>query len=818
MYAEIILPLALPQIYTFAVPAALQSAAQVGCRAEVPFGKQKVYAGLIARLSPQLPEGIKPKAILSILDEKPLLHPIHLQLWQWIANYYMCSVGEVMHAALPAAFKLSGESILSANPLFSHDLSLLSDDEYLIAEALQHQAELSPEQIRSIVNKKNIYPLIRSLLDKGVVLVKEELQELYKPKTATFVRLQSPYSHDEEALRQLFDELAKAPKQLELLMAYWQLSKSSQQNDIAKSKLLQRTAASDASLKSLVEKKVFALTEKKVDRLADSISENIAPISYELNDSQQRALQLLQQHLEEKNIALLHGVTSSGKTQVYIELLRRTIEQGKQALFLLPEIALTAQMISRLKKVFGDKVGIYHSKFNDAERVEIWNKVLNKEYQIVLGARSALFLPFSDLGLIVVDEEHDSSYKQFDPAPRYQARDVAVYMGTLFQSKVLLGSASPSIESYANAAFGRYGLVEMAERYGGVQPPTIELIDLSLASVRQQMVSLFSKPLLDAIKDTLASEEQVILFKNRRGYAPFIMCNDCNAVPKCARCDVSLTYHKNSHILKCHYCGYQIAGLSQCPDCDSTHLREQGFGTEKIEDELQLLLPEVHLGRLDFDTAQSKTGFSKIISDFEQKKTHILVGTQMVTKGLDFDNVGLVGILSADQLIHFPNFRAAERAFQLMLQVSGRAGRRDKQGKVLIQTTLPAHPLFEYLQSGDFKNFYIEEVRQRQQWHYPPYTRLINITLKHKNRELLNDASFIFAEELRRELKDAVLGPISPLISRIRNFYLREITLKLPRDPHIIRTGKAHLQTTMQRMQQDPKYKSVITQLDIDPM
>ncbi|MGB0840354.1 MAG: replication restart helicase PriA, partial [Chitinophagales bacterium] len=780
-YAHIILPLAVANEYTYRVPTHLLQDVVVGKRVEVQFGKKRTYAGIVKTIfEPVKALEFKTKDIINVLDAAPILTSKQLQLWAWIATYYMCTEGEVLTAALPSAFKLSSETNLSLNPAFSHDYSLLSDREYLITEALTIQKDINIADAQNILQIKNIFPIVKSLLEKGVILVKEELLERYKPKMARFIQLAADFS-GEEGMLKAFEQIGtRAIKQQALLMAYYQLSQQQEDPWIAKKQLVTKANAAGQQVKSLVKKGIFEEKEQVVSRLA--LHEVTDTVWYELSEQQEKALQEVQTAFEKKSVVLLKGITSSGKTQIYIKLIEEVIQRGQQVLYLLPEIALSAQMIARLRQVFGQDIGIYHSKFNAEERIEIWQKVLHGEYKVVIGARSALFLPFQDLGLVVVDEEHDPSFKQFDPAPRYHARDAAIYLAYLYKAKVILGSATPSLESYHNATkLKKYGLVELNQRFGGVKPPRIEVVNLQEARKAKQMKSHFSIKLINELRKALEQGEQAIIFQNRRGYSPYLICNTCEWIPLCHQCDVSLTYHKHANHLRCHYCGYTRKPISKCESCKSTDVQIRGFGTEKIEDELQIFFPDAKIGRLDLDTARSKKGFERVITAFEKKELHILVGTQMITKGLDFDNVSIVGVISVDQLLSFPDFRATERAYQLILQVSGRAGRRQKQGQVLLQTSKPEHPIIHHILYGSYLGFFRSEALERINHQYPPFVRLIQVTLKHKVSTKVNEGAFILARALTLVLKKAVLGPTVPIVSRVRNYYLRTILVKLPK-------------------------------------
>ncbi len=675
LFADVILPLALPKrAYTYSVPEDLAQAVQPGVRVEVPFGQNKLYSGVVERVHAEKPE-YRVKFVIAVLDEIAVVTQRQLQLWDWLADYYCCTLGEVMIAALPGHLKLTSETKLVANPYFGDDFSELDNDEYLLAEALHLQNEISIDDARKILNKKTVLPVVHRLLLKGVLSLREDLQEKYKPKKVMAVRLAEPYRSDPDLLRPVFEELDKYEKQSETLLAFIQLSRD--RLWVSKQEVIDKAGISESPLKTLVKRAVLEFYEREVSRVAgfeDDMTE-----AGEMSEQQRRALSEINTHFRDKNTVLLHGVTGSGKTRIYLELIREVLLQGGQVLYLLPEIGLTTQFITRLQRVFGADVAVYHSKINYNERVEVWRSA-NAGKPVLLAARSGLFLPFQNLQLVIVDEEHDPSFKQYDPAPRYNARDTAIYLAGLYRAKVLLGTATPSIESYYNAESGKYGLVTMTDRFGGLELPDIRPIDLREQHKTKQMQSIFAPALLDALKAALANGEQAILFQNRRGYSPILECQVCGWTAQCRHCDVSLTYHKFSNRLRCHYCGYQQEPVTICPACGSGKVGLLGFGTEKIEDELQLFLPDARIGRMDLDTAGTKSSLTAILNDFEEKRLDILVGTQMVTKGLDFDNVGVVGVLGADQLVRFPDFRAGERAYQLLTQVAGRAGRKHKRG------------------------------------------------------------------------------------------------------------------------------------------
>lgn len=810
-YADVILPLALPKNYTYAIPDGMEDTIQAGSRVAVQLGRQKKYAGIVKAVHGQAPLDYKTKPLLDLLDKEPVVYPAQLSFWQWIASYYMCTEGEVLNAALPAHLKLSSETILLYNDAFGDDMTSLDEDEYLIAEALLMRKELRIDEVQLILDKADVYSTIKKLIEKKVCLVFEELKEAYKEKKESYVQLHPVYEAEEQ-LSALFNELGRAPKQMELLLAYLHLLKT--QGAVLQSELLKKSGASAAQLKGLVDKNIVWIEKRVVDRVPGSKAES--NIDFTLSPAQEAALLAVRQSFEHKPVTLLHGVTSSGKTQVYVKLIEDCIATGKQVLYLLPEIALTAQIIRRLQKHFGSKIGIYHSRFNNNERVEIWNKVKSGELQIVLGARSSMLLPFRDIGLIILDEEHDASYKQQDPAPRYHARDAAIYYAGLFGAKVLLGSATPSLESYFNAQQGKYGLVTLEERFGGIEMPSIEIADIKQPTAEKQMLHNFTPMLADAVKQTLALGKQVILFQNRRGYAPFLLCTTCGWIPHCKQCDVSLTYHRNQDKLHCHYCGTQYPYLYTCAACGSQTLIPKSFGTEKIEEDLQQLFPEARIARMDVDAVRNKDSHNKMIQQLEQQRIDILVGTQMVVKGLDFDNVSLVGILSADSLLSYPDFRVNERAFQLMEQVSGRAGRKKDKGRVVIQANNTRHPVLQYVSLHDYKAMYEAEIVERQRFGYPPFFRLLKITIKHKKQLVVEQAAQILGSWLQPHLGAQLVGPAAPLVSRVRNNYLQEMLIKLPRDSKTIAQTKQLLREHFVKLQAEKKFRSVIIIPDVD--
>ncbi|HLL43502.1 MAG TPA: primosomal protein N', partial [Segetibacter sp.] len=717
VFAEIIIPLALPKNYTWVVPEHVKENIQQGSRVEVQL-KNKKYSGVVKLLHNNKPPSFEPKEILNVLDEQPLIYTNQLKLWEWMADYYMCNEGDVMQAALPSHLKLSSESILTYNEEYGEDFSDLNDEEYLVAEALLLKKELKLSEVQQILDASHVYPVIKGLIEKKVCMAWEALKETYKHKLETYIHLSSDY-HNEENLSKLLNEWSKnkAPKQLELLLSYLQLVKT--EGEVTQTNLLKKANATIAQLKGLTDKNILRLEKRSVDRLP-SLPRDIK-IDFTLSPAQVMAADSVKQILNEKTVCLLQGVTSSGKTLIYIQLIEQYIKEGKQVLYMLPEIALTAQIIRRLQKYFGGYITIYHSKFSPNERVEIWNKIKTGETKVILGARSSLFLPFKYLGLIIVDEEHDASYKQQEPAPRYHGRDAAIYYASLFNAKVLLGSATPSIESSYNARTGKYGLVHLTERYGNVQMPLMQIVDLKTIITQNKGKIILSPQLTEAIQQTLQQKKQVILFQNRRGYSPYQICGACGWIPHCEYCNVSLTYHKAKNKLQCHYCGTTYPLVLTCAACGSHNFMQKNFGTEKLEETLTEAFPEAKIARMDYDSIRGKNDHDALIKLFEQQRIDILAGTQMVVKGLDFEHVNLVGIADADALLNFADFRVNERAFQLMEQVSGRAGRREEQGKVIVQVSNTQHPVLHFVQQHNYEELYKFEIENRRQFFYPPF-------------------------------------------------------------------------------------------------
>lgn len=812
-FVEVILPLSLAKTFTYRISEAEFNYIKKGMRVAVPFGKSKIYTALVIELHQNAPTLYEAKEIHQILDEKPLVTEIQIAHWQWIASYYMCAIGDVYRGAIPSALLLESETVISQKQDLFVDESQLSDDEFLIYQALQQQSSLKVQDIIAILNKKNIFPILQKLIDNNILVLQEEMLENYKPKLVRYVRLNAKYDSN-EGLGELLETLKNATKQKEIVLSYFQLS-ATDKKPITVKKLTETANSTTAIVKALIDKEIFEEYYLQEDRLnfKGKSSEN----QLKLSVAQQTAFEEIQENLTQKEVCLLHGVTSSGKTEIYTKLIEEYIATGKQVLYLLPEIALTTQLVGRLRAHFGNKVAVFHSKYSNNERVEVWNQVLenSEKAQIVIGARSALFLPFQDLGFIIVDEEHEQTYKQVDPAPRYHARDAAIVLANLQKAKVLLGSATPSMETYYNAKSGKYGFVEIFERYRNVLMPEIELVDLKDKYFRKKMVGHFSDVLIEEITNALALGEQVILFQNRRGYSPLLECVTCGHVPQCQQCDVSLTYHKHKNQLRCHYCGYSIAKPTNCHACSSVDLTTKGFGTEQIQQELLALFPSHKIGRMDQDTTRGKFGFEKIIDSFKNREIDILVGTQMLGKGLDFDNVTLVGIMNADNMLYHPDFRAFERSFQMMTQVSGRSGRSEKQGKVIIQTYSPLHNTIQQVTKNDYEGMYNEQLYERQIYKYPPYFKLVKLTLKHRDFDKLKQGAMWLYQVMQQNLPMPVLGPEEPPISRIRNEYIRTIMVKIPMNISVVNTKKT-IQKMLNSFEAVPSYRSIRVIVNVD--
>lgn len=812
-FVEVVLPLSLAKTFTYRISEAEFHFIKKGMRVAVPFGKSKIYTALVIDIHQNKPSLYDAKEIHEILDEKPIATETQIKHWLWVATYYMCGIGDVYRGAFPSGLLLESETIISYKTDTVVDQNELSDEEFLVYEALQQQSSLKVQEIILILNKKNIFPILQKMITKDIIVLEEEMKESYKPKLVRYVKLHAKYESD-NGLGELLEVLKSANKQKEIVLAYFQLM-ASEKKPITVKKLAEVSNSASATVKALIDKEIFEEYLLQQDRV--SFSGQATEKQLLLSEPQETAFTTIKNSFAEKEVCLLHGVTSSGKTEIYIKLIEEYLATGKQVLYLLPEIALTTQLVSRLRLHFGDKVAVFHSKYSNNERVEVWKQTLENspKAQIVIGARSALFLPFNDLGLLIVDEEHEQTFKQTDPAPRYHARDAAIVLANFHNAKVLLGSATPSIETYFNTQTDKYGLVTLAERYNNVRMPEIVLVDLKDKHFRKRMTGHFSDLLIEEIAEALSLGEQVILFQNRRGYSPIIECMTCGHVPHCQQCDVSLTFHKHKNQLRCHYCGYSIAKPSHCHSCSSIDLTTKGFGTEQIEQELIALFPKAKTGRMDQDTTRGKFGFEKIIDSFKNREIDILVGTQMLAKGLDFDNVSLVGIMNADNMLHHPDFRAFERSFQMMTQVAGRAGRSEKQGKVVIQTYNPNHNTIQQVTNHNYIGMYKEQLYDRMIYKYPPYFRIIKLTLKHREFDKLKEGSMWLYQVLSQNLGIPVLGPEEPAISRIRNEYIRTILIKIPQNMPLGATKKT-IQKMMNSFEAVAQYRAIKVVVNVD--
>lgn len=813
-FINVILPIPLERSFTYSITEEEATLLQPGMRVAVPFGKSKIYTGIVHSVHQDPPEVYEAKEIHQLLDDYPIINAIQLKHWEWIASYYMCTLGEVVRSALPSAFLLESETLVVRNTEYEVDENELLDDEFLVYEALQHQSILKVQEVSAIIERKNVLPILQRLLEKKIILLKEEVYEQYKPKLVRYVKLGAEYGADDK-LEELLNSLTRAPKQSQVVLTLFQLQ-GRNQKPIKITELEKVSNTSKAVIKSLVDKGILEEYFIKTDRVNFGGSSDDSETK-DLNEYQKSSLIDIKKAFKEKKVTLLKGVTSSGKTEVYVKLIEECLEKGLQALYLLPEIALTTQLISRLQEYFGEKIAVYHSKYNVQERVEVWQNVLQSKpkAQLVIGARSAMYLPFGKLGLVIVDEEHESSFKQFDPAPRYHARDAAIVLGNLHTANVLLGSATPSVETYYNAKTGKYGYTEITRRYGNVLMPEMELVDIKEATRKKRMKGHFSERLLLEMQETLLEGNQIILFQNRRGFAPLLECLTCGHTPQCPNCDVSLTYHQFRNQLRCHYCGHHTSLPESCFACGSPDLDTKGFGTEQIEKEVIGLFPEAKVGRMDLDTTRGKHGYEKIITAFEQQELDILVGTQMLTKGLDFRNVNLVGVMNADSLLNFPDYRAHERTYQLLTQVSGRAGRTKKRGKVIIQTYNPHHQILKQVTTSDYEGMYTDQLYERQQFKYPPVNRIIKVTFKHKNYNVLNEAADWFSGALRSNFGGTVLGPEYPPVARIRNQYLKHIVVKVQKVQSLAQT-KANIRRIEKSFKAVAMYRSVRVIYNVD--
>ncbi|MFT5779015.1 MAG: primosomal protein N' (replication factor Y) [Crocinitomicaceae bacterium] len=820
LFVDVILPVPIRNEFTYRVPFELNDAIFTGARVVVPFGKSKLITGIVTRIHEDVPQQYQARYLEHLLDERPIITPRQYTFWKWISGYYMAPIGDVMNAALPANFKLASETQIVLHPDFTINPKLLTERELEIVLALELREKMDLKEISELIGIKTIQPAIKALLEKKAVISVEALNEKFAPKTAVFIRLADAYLGEDEISTYIqgIETIKSKGKQVSALLSLihkGEFSNGSMTPVLRK--VLLDDGCSQSSLNTLELNGIIIQEKQEMSRFSDTGDEGLQ--FKELTVSQLESLKEINRGFEEEKVVLLHGVTGSGKTEVYVQLIQEQLDLGKQILFLLPEIALTTQLIQRLSIYFGEQIGVYHSKFNQNERVEIWNHVLNDDpnrFRIVLGARSSIFLPFQDLGLIVVDEEHESSFKQYNPSPRYNARDCAIVLGSLHKANVLLGSATPSIETYFNAKSDKYRLVDLSERFGGMLLPEIQCADVRKERKQKSMQSHFTTVLVDHIREALNLDEQIILFQNRRGYTPLWMCEVCNWTPKCTNCDVSLTYHKHTNQLKCHYCGYTIPPVGTCSACGSNRLNMLGFGTEKVEDELKVIFPDKTIKRLDLDTTRSKNAYANILGDFAAGSIDILIGTQMVSKGLDFDNVNLVGILDADMLLNRANFRAFERSFQLMTQVAGRSGRRKKRGKVILQTGDPDHWVIQKVMQHDFIGFYESEIMERDNFFYPPYFKLIELTLKHRNEHTLDLAASELAKSMKTTFKERVLGPEYPVVRRINNYFLKTILLKVERSANDKKV-KERLQQIVDDFYRVPINKPVRVVIDVDP-
>jgi len=810
-FIDVLLPLPLPKPYTYALSSTDFERIGPGFRVLVPFGKRKWHTGIVLKKHGRAPQTYEAKHILFVFEERPLISEKQLQFWQWMGQYYLCSVGAILKAALPAPLLLESETeVTLSEQRFKHDFDL-NEAQSAICEALEKRA-MTLNEIAAITDRKNNMPIILKLMDLGILEIQQRLTSKYRPKKVRYVRLASAY-HEEAAQLKMIDQLQKAPKQLDAILSLMTFSQTEWQKV---GPIKKHAGVNSNVLRLLIDKGILEEQWIQQDRVAYSNPDQ--PQIHSLSDAQQQSLDALKSAFEKNKVVLFQGVTASGKTEVYMELIAEALTQNKQVLYLLPEISLTSQIVQRLLARFGSYVSVYHSKFSIEERTEIWQNIcLGKpQSKIVVGARSALLLPFTDLGLIIVDEEHEASYKQFDPAPRYHARDSAIYMARLYQANVVLGSATPTLESSYNAQIGKYGWVSLTERFGKAQFPKIECIDLAEAYRKKQMRGVFSSSLIEAMEEALAKGGQIILFQNRRGYAPVVECLSCGHTPQCTQCDVSLTYHQTTNQLQCHYCGYHTPLPRQCYACGMPTLDTKGVGTQQIQTQVEALFPNVQVARMDWDSTRGKYDFEKIIAAFTAQETQILVGTQMLVKGLDFSNVHLVGVLNADHLLNFPNFRAHERCFQMLVQVAGRAGRSEKPGNVLVQTFQPKHPVISQVLQNDYALLLEQQLKERMQFRYPPFCRMIRITLKNKSFQTVNTAADWFTNVLKQTLAIVVLGPMFPPVSRIRNLYHKEILLKIEPDQSVAHTKK-QLFKIQQSFESISSFRSTRISIDVDP-
>jgi primosomal protein N' (replication factor Y) len=818
-YVEALLPLYLPGTLTYHLPPTITVG--VGSRVLVPLGRKKIYTAIVVMIHDRAPQGYDVKDVIAALDSAPIVRHPQLKFWEWIASYYMCSMGEVYKAALPSGLKVESETFISPNPEYEEDVAhQLSDRERVVLDFTSQRGRVQIAELTTATGFRSVEGIVSRLLDRGALLVSERVMDNYRPKTESFVRL-TLARDDEAGMHALFDALSRARKQEQLLLAYLDLShwlqRSAPLQEVGKEALLKRADVTAQVLKAMTDRGVMEVYKRQINRFAHLGEKLQDPPA--LSEEQERAHREIHLSFKDHNITLLHGVTSSGKTAIYMHLIAHTLSRGLQVLYLVPEIALTTQLTQRLRAVFGDKMLVYHSRFSDNERVDIYRRLLgSSEPCVVVGVRSSVFLPFAQLGLVIVDEEHDSSYKQQDPAPRYNGRNAAIMLAQMHGAKTLLGSATPAIEVYHRAVAGQYGLVKLLTRYGDIAMPEVKLIDTAEAWRQREMNGMFSRQLLSYSRHALENNEQVILFQNRRGYAPMVRCRQCGWVPKCENCDVSLTYHKHTHMLTCHYCGYTITLPQLCPACETPHIQVVGYGTERIEDEVDRYFPGEKISRMDLDTTRSKSSYDRIIDDFSHHRTNVLVGTQMVTKGLDFEAVSVVGILNADTMLHFPDFRASERAFDMLEQVAGRAGRAHKRGLVLVQTSDVEHPVLGFVLNHDYEGFYAHELAERERFVYPPFVRIINVYLRHREEAVVNEVAARLATLMRQVFGTRVLGPEPPLVSRVQNLYIRQLVLKIEPQASMSRVKAIMRQQYDQLLGIDARARQVRIHYDVDPV
>jgi primosomal protein N' (replication factor Y) len=821
IFADVILPVPIPKMYTYRVPRNMESSVGIGHRVILQFGTKKILTGIIGKVHNRAPEAYEAKAILEFLDDHPVVNPLQIKFWGWMAEYYCCHLGEVMNAALPTGLKLSSESKIQLNPAFDEIETgfPIDDRERIILDALVDKSELTYGDCEKLLQVKSAYAIIKSLVAKEAILVFEQVKEKYSPKVESRVRLVASFISDKSALEGLFNQLSKRPKQEDVLLKYLQQVPVYQNPGLnekgVEKKTFSESGLSTSALSTLIKNGVLEEFKVIISRFGN-LDAHSEPAK--LADFQEEVLYEVKKNFEDKQTVLLHGITGSGKTEIYIRLIQEVLQSSSQVLLLLPEIALTTQIVTRLQKVFGNKMGVYHSKFSDNERVEVWHGVLTGRYSFVVGVRSSIFLPFDSLGLVIVDEEHETSYKQYDPAPRFHARDAAIMLAWLHQAKILLGSATPSFESFYNARTNKYGYTYLDRRFGEALLPDFIISDVLVDQKKNLLKLDFTRILRERIQEALNNQEQVLIFQNRRGYAPYISCDECGWIPGCEQCDVSLTYHQFKEEMRCHYCGFKEKVPVACPACGSNKLTSVGQGTERIEESLSLLFPEARIARMDLDTTRSKYGYQRILEDFGAGNIDILVGTQMITKGLDFDKVTVVGIVDADRILYFPDFRAGERAFQQITQVAGRAGRRKAKGKVIIQSRRPANPIFQKIMQGDYQQFYLEEMADRQRFFYPPFVKIIKITVKHKEPLLAERAARQLTNLLNAiELNKIILGPEKSLVAKVKNQYLYEIYIKLGRQGNAQALFKRELASKIEEVQAQKDLKAIRVVVDVDP-